>query len=239
MQKITENVYGILTKFGYLNQYVIVNGETLSVVDMLLGKSDVDNLERELQMQGWSMDDVQHMLITHAHPDHIGGLAEFQARSNATTYAHRIDAMVIRGEADSPMANPETLGWFQRLVHQQIAQSQSRQSDPARVDVDLSDGDVLDAIFDGLEVIHLPGHSHGQVGYYLPQQKTLIGGDVMMYFGGSLRMPIRAVSPDWTAVKQSIRRVAEMDIEILCLGHGRPIFDANPIIQQFADQVMD
>ena len=100
MKKLTENVYGILTKFGYLNQYVIVNDGFVTVVDMLLGSSDVDNLERELQTQGWSLDNVKHVLITHAHPDHIGGLPEFQRRSNATTYAHRIDAMVIRGEAE-------------------------------------------------------------------------------------------------------------------------------------------
>lgn len=237
MQKLTENVYGILTKFGYLNQYVIENDGVLTVVDMLLGVSDVDNLERELQTRGWSLDDVKHMLITHAHPDHIGGLPEFQRRSNATTYAHRIDAMVIRGEAESAIANPDELSGLSRFMYRQMAQSQNRQIEPARVDVDLSDGDVLDTILEGLQVVHLPGHSHGQVGYYVPQQKLLIGGDVMMRLFGSLRMPLRIVSPDWTAVKQSIRRVADMDVEILCLGHGKPIYNANPIIQNFANKV--
>jgi glyoxylase-like metal-dependent hydrolase (beta-lactamase superfamily II) len=237
MQKITDNVYGILTKFGYLNQYVIVNDDTLTIVDMLLGKSDVDNLERELSRQGWSLDNVQHMLITHAHPDHIGGLQEFQTRSNATTYAHRIDAQIIRGETDRAFANPDELGWFNRLIFRQISQSGS--PDPARVDVNLGDGDQLDQILEGLQVIHLPGHSHGQIGFYIPQQKLLIGGDVMMRYFGSLRMPIRAVSPDWTAVKQSIRRVTELDVEILCFGHGKPLFNVNPVIQRYADQLSD
>lgn len=235
MRKITDNVYGILTKFGYLNQYVIVNEDTLAVVDMMLGSSDVDNLERELQQHGWSLDNVQHMLITHAHPDHIGGLAEFQKRSNATTYAHRLDAQIIRGEAGAKYATPDELGWFNRLIYRQA--SQGNPIELARVDVDLTDNQDLNHILDGLQVVHLPGHSYGHVGYYIPHQSLLIGGDVMMYYLGSLRMPIRAVSPDWNAVKQSIQRVADLDIAILCLGHGKPLYNASPIIRQFADNL--
>lgn len=235
MQKITENVYGVLTKFNLLNQYLIVNGSDLTVVDMMLGASDVDNLEKELATQGWSLDQVKHLLITHAHPDHIGGLKTFQERSNATTYAHRIDAQVIRGEADGVLANPNELSWFNRIVYNMAKGNE--QPEPARVDVDLGDGDDLSQIIEGLQVIHLPGHSHGQVGYYLKHDKLLIGGDVMMRFFGSLRMPLRSVSPDWTAVKQSIQRVAELDVNILCLGHGKPLYQANSVIQKFADKV--
>ncbi len=235
MQKITDNVYGILTKFRLMNQYIIVNGSDLTVIDMMIGAGDVDNLEKELKTQGWSLDQVKHLLITHAHPDHIGGLPTFQERSNATTYAHRIDAQIIRGEADGVLANPDELSWFNRFIYTMA--KGNTQPEPARVDIDLGDGDELTQIIEGLQVIHLPGHSHGQVGYYLKQDKLLIGGDVMMRFGGSLRMPLLAVSPDWTAVKQSIQRVAQLDVDILCLGHGKPLYQANPVIHKFADKI--
>jgi len=235
MQKITDNVYGILSRFGYVNQYLIVNGDVLAVVDMMLGAADVDRLETELAAQGWTLEQVRHVLITHAHQDHIGGLAEFQRRSNARTYAHRIDAQVIRGEAERTFANPDELGWFHRIVYRGL--SRSAPSALARVDVDLGDGDALNHIMDSLQVVHLPGHSHGQVGYYLANQNLLIGGDVMICLFGSLRMPFRVASPDWDAAKQSIRRVQALEIDILCLGHGKPVFKARSKIEGFVQRL--
>lgn len=235
MQKITDNVYGILSRFGYVNQYLIVNGDVLAVVDMMLGAADVDRLETELAAQGWRLEQVRHVLITHAHQDHIGGLAEFQRRSNARTYAHRIDAQVIRGEAERTFANPDELGWFHRIVYRGL--SRSAPSALARVDVDLGDGDALNHIMDSLQVVHLPGHSHGQVGYYLANQNLLIGGDVMICLFGSLRMPFRVASPDWDAAKQSIRRVQALEIDILCLGHGKPVFKARSKIEGFVQRL--
>lgn len=234
MKKITENVYGMLTLGGNMNLYVIANGDSLTVVDTILGARDINRLEKELGTQGWTWDNVKHILITHAHPDHIGGLPELQKRTNATTYAHRIDAAVIRGEQDTNFAPAEELSPIFRMIRNRLAVE--RVLPIARVDVDLSDGDVLDAILPGLTVVHLPGHSYGQVGYYIPKDKLLIGGDVMMRMFGSLRMPIRLVSPDWKGVKASIRRVADMDVEILCLGHGVLLNNANPAIDAFAKQ---
>lgn len=66
----------------------------------------------------------------------------------------------------------------------------------------------------------LSGHSYGQCGFYLPAENLLIGGDVMMSMPWGLTYPIRAASPDWDSVKLSVNKVAELNPNILCLGHG-------------------
>lgn len=221
MLKIQEHLYGILTYGGYLNYYVIASGDALAVIDIGLGKGDVNRLERELAAHNWSLEQVQYILITHAHPDHIGGLAELQRRCNAHTCAGRLDAPVVRGDQISPTANLSELSWFLRPIARAMANTPPRA--PARVDRELSDGDTLDEVLPGLQVVGLPGHSYGQVGYWLPESRTLIGGDVMMRMPWRLTMPLRAPSPDWGEVKRSIFKVAGMNVETLCLGHGRPI----------------
>ena len=232
MKKISDGIYGVLTKLGFVNYYVLNHDDQLTVIDIGLGKGDVDRLERELQAHGWNLSQIQHILITHAHMDHTGGLAELQQRTNAVTYVHAADAAVVRGEESSPRANPEELGRIGRMILRFI---KDNDAPPASVQDELQGGEQLDAIFPGLEVVHLPGHSPGQCGYYVPNRGLLIGGDVMMRYPWGLAFPIRAASPDWDAVQESIRKIDAMKLDILCLGHGNPILtNASEPISRFA-----
>ncbi len=234
MQKITDNLYGIFTRGGFINYYVIANGDTLTVVDIGTSVAEVDRLERELSEYGWKIDNVRYALITHAHYDHVGGLAELQRRANVHTCAHRLEAPVIRGEQAAVYANPDELGFFNRLLLNITPRSSAT---PARVDRELADGDTLDDMLPGLLAVHLPGHTYGNMGYWLPEERAFIAGDTVMHFLG-LRMPFRMASPDWDEAKRSVKKLAEMDVDILCMTHGKPfIGGAAAQIRALADKL--
>lgn len=219
MPRLTQHVYGILTQFNYMNAYLIQNDDKLTLVDTGLGRSFVMAIEKELAAMGKTWGDIQHIVLTHCHYDHISNLAEIQQKTNATTYAHRLDAPVIRGEQAVQFADPATLNFFDRLIHRNL----SVVANTGRVDVMVTDGDVLDQILPGTQVIHLPGHTYGQIGLWLPEEKTLIGGDVMIRLPWGLSVPIKAASPDWNAVKESIKKTADMNVQNIFLGHGKPL----------------
>jgi glyoxylase-like metal-dependent hydrolase (beta-lactamase superfamily II) len=234
MHQITRNVYRISFWGGFLNVYVVDTGSGLVLVDTGLSASHIDQLGKALAQAGRSFSDVKHILITHAHVDHVGGLPALQRQTDARTHAHRREALVIRGEQQPVYANRRNLSGMAWLTSLFVV---PYTVEPARVDVMVVDGDVLDDVIPGVEVVELIGHSLGQVGYWWPERRLLFGGDVMMnVISWGLRMPFKAVSPDWEAAKRSIKRAAELDVAILCLGHGAPIIGgAAEKIRAFAD----
>lgn len=234
MQQISSRVYGILTAFGYLNSYLIKTADDVVVIDTGTGPRFVrDHIEPAIKTFGKSLADVQTVIITHEHFDHASGLAYLQEVANPATYAHRMAMPVIQGEKPLPMAADSELNFVWRFVKSQII---SRTIiPPARVDHVLKGDETLTQIAPDIKVIHLPGHAYGQIGLYLEDEKTLIGGDVLVRLPWGLNMPLRPVSPDWNTTRDSIHRLLDFDIENLCLGHGKPIIgNAREHIEAFA-----
>jgi glyoxylase-like metal-dependent hydrolase (beta-lactamase superfamily II) len=220
MQQISEHVYAIHRFGAMLNMYLIANGDSLTLIDTGIGDSDVKAIESALASKGWSLQNIKHILITHAHPDHIGGLAAIQKRVNAHTYVHRLDANVTRGERGQVFAPMEELNFLWRTMASLMAKVQIA---PARVDTEFQDADEFPQIIEGLKVIHLPGHSYGHSAFWLEKEGVLIAGDVMMNLPWGAAFPVRAPSVDWAGVKTSIAKVADLNPSVLLLGHGKPI----------------
>lgn len=231
MQKVTDRVYQLLIA-GFVNVYVIAAGDGVAIVDTGIGAGLVDTLKKELPVVGLSFNDIRHVLITHAHFDHVGGLVALQkALPTARTYAGRRDAPVIRGELPLRYADRKNLRGMDWLMSFMLAKA----STPARVDQELADGDALDAVLPGLRVVELPGHSVGQVGFWWEQRKLLFAGDSMgTYPFIGVGMPFRAPSPDWDEAKRSVRKAANLGVDVLCPGHIRVLYAADAQIKALA-----
>lgn len=218
MRQVIDGVY-VTTQNNYVNMFVFEGTDGLVLVDAgLPGAAAV--IEKGLAQINRSMRDIKHILITHAHPDHIGGLAELQRVIDAPTYVHRRDALVVRGEIPVPLPRPEEVHGFPRLLRAVL--SRAPMPAPAKVDVELNENDILDNVYPGLCVVGEPGHSAGQVGFWMEDKRLLFAGDVIMRFFGRMRLPMSAVSPDMAEVRRSVRKVADMNINVLCQGHGAP-----------------
>jgi len=220
MKQLTNNLYGILTMGGFMNSYLLDTGNGLVVIDTGISPKHIALLEKGLSEHGWSVADIKHILITHCHYDHIGGLSTLQAKTDAPTYAHPADSPIIRGQQPPAFPNPDELGRINRFA---LNGMKNRTFPSGRVDMEINDGQILGDILPNLTVIHLPGHSYGQIGFWLPEEKLLIGGDVMIHTPLGMFMPTRAASPDWAEAQRSIKRVADMQVNAICVGHGRPL----------------
>lgn len=125
---------------------------------------DLDRIEAAIAHAGVT---VKQILVTHAHIDHVGGVAEFAERHG----------LPIIGPHEGDQF------WIDALEQQsrRFGFKPSRPFVPARW---LHQGDSVQVGKLALEVRHCPGHTPGHVVFFEPTAKLAIVGDVL--FAGSI-----------------------------------------------------
>ena len=90
---------------------------------------------------------------------------------------------------------------------------------PARVDVEVEDGDEIDLVARA-SVVHVPGHTPGSMAIHLPEHRALICGDAVANVNGPV---LGFFNGDRAGAIASFRRLSELDFDIACFGHGAPL----------------
>jgi len=103
---------------------------------------------------------------------------------------------------------------------------------PVRVSRPLRDGD---AIGGGWIAVHTPGHTAGHTAFYRPESRALIAGDAMgSVRNQQIRLPKRIYAEDFAAALRSVRRLADLEPEVICFGHGRELHQAAALLRTLA-----
>jgi glyoxylase-like metal-dependent hydrolase (beta-lactamase superfamily II) len=71
--------------------------------------------------------------------------------------------------------------------------------------------------------VHVPGHTAGSVALHVPAERLLICGDVIDHRRNRLGPPPKPFSDDVEQAIIAVRRLAELDFDVLCPGHGPPL----------------
>jgi glyoxylase-like metal-dependent hydrolase (beta-lactamase superfamily II) len=130
-------------------------------------------------------------------------------------WAHRVDAPIIRGE---------TYGSSPHLTHAEEAlwsqiSGSVPDAPPSRVDRELGDDEVLSEV--GASVVSTPGHTDGSIALHFHEAGALFTGDVATEQEGYVILG--PFNQDRTKASESFRRFADIDVDIVCFGHGQPL----------------
>jgi hydroxyacylglutathione hydrolase len=209
--KVTQDLYAFIWSNPTANNCntYLIDGEKRILVDP--GHYHLFSHVREnLAGLDLAVQDMDLILITHGHPDHVEGIRSF-LDSSALVAISRIELDFLKEIAPQ---YGESLG-----------------SSGSGFDFFLQEGDlrVGNRTF---QVIHTPGHSPGSVCLYWPDRKALFTGDVIFYQGiGRTDLP----SGDGGQLKESIKRISSLDVEYLLPGHGNMISGRENVEANFED----
>jgi glyoxylase-like metal-dependent hydrolase (beta-lactamase superfamily II) len=169
--------------------YLLRDGDGVTLVDAgPWGRGG--HIVRSLARADITATQVRRVLLTHADPDHVGGLRTVLAATHAELIA-------------SP------------LVLQQVGPRVRALASRSRA---VTDGTVLRDVFGGLTVLDTPGHRPGHVAYWQPERALLLAGDAVMT--GALAPVARWLAHDVERLAVDLERLARLAPTLVLPGHG-------------------
>ncbi|HEY3192338.1 MAG TPA: MBL fold metallo-hydrolase [Solirubrobacterales bacterium] len=232
---------------GRVNTYLLED-EPLTLVDSgpNSGKA-LDELERQLDALGHRIDDVELVIVTHQHIDHLGLVDIVAKRSGAEVAAIDVAVPFLENFGDDAERDDEEAAALMRrhgiseevvTALRQVTGSFRAWGSKTKVNRPLHDGDVLELRDRRLEVQHRPGHSPSDTVFWDEQRRILLAADHLIKHISSnplISRPLdgsRERTQALVAYLESLKRTRELPAEIVLSGHGEPITDHVGLIDQ-------
>jgi glyoxylase-like metal-dependent hydrolase (beta-lactamase superfamily II) len=179
--------------------YLVDAGSELVMIDTGAGSS-LDRIEKNIRSAGFEPAQIWHIIATHCHIDHIGGLASLVQRYGCKVIAHELDRPGIEGEN-----NDLTAAAIYGIDYQ-----------PVKVDI-LIKGEAEKLRLGDVEFnfVHTPGHTPGSISPYIDTK------DGRVLFGQDIHGPF---SPAWGSDlgqwRKSMEKLLALKADVLCEGHA-------------------
>ena len=232
---------------GRVNVYLI-DDEPLTLVDAGPNSgTSFDELQRGLARLGHSLEDLELVILTHQHIDHLGLVSLVAAQSDAEVAAIDVAVPFVEdfsreSQADDDFARDMMLrhGIPEDVVYALQSVSSAFRAWGARVDVTrvLRDGEAMTFRDRTLDVHHRPGHSPTDTVFHDRDRRMLIAADHLL--GHISSNPLITRPRDGSRERpqalvqylDSLAATREMDVDLVLPGHGDPITGHRELIDQ-------
>ena len=182
---LSVNTYALIDETSKKAAVIDVGGSISNIIEDLSN----DNIQ------------VEFILNTHGHFDHIFGEYEAQNRYNIPIYLHKDDLLLVEN------------------LKEQLLMWGMPEAQPPKIDKLLEDNQIVELGTLKIKVLHTPGHTPGGVGFLC--EKTLFSGDSLFYHSiGRTDLPmgnyedlINSVKEKFLTLPDDVRVLPGHDIE--------------------------
>lgn len=223
---------------GRVNCYLLAD-EPLTLIDTgpNSGKA-LNDLEQGLNDLGHSIEDLELVILTHQHIDHLGLVEIIAKRSGAQVAALGLAARRLANFSDDAELDdrfaadlmlrsgiPENVV----IALKGVSASFRAWGSHAYVTRPLSDSEVIEFRDRKLEVLHRPGHSPSDTVFWDADRQILIAADHLIAHISSNPLIARALDGSEERTQalvtylDSLAKTREMPARIVLPGHGEPI----------------
>jgi glyoxylase-like metal-dependent hydrolase (beta-lactamase superfamily II) len=196
--------------------YIIDGGDELAIIDAGLGGpyGETETILKNIETDGYAIDRVSTLILTHYHADHAGGAADFRSRLGLNVAASELTAKTLEAGDEETISLPfaKKAGFYPAdYVYQPCPVATIfREGEPFRV------GSLQ------LTPYATPGHSRDHYSFLVEggDRTYLIGGD-LVFQGGTI---IAQNIPDCSIQEysDSVLKMAQVPFDALLPGHLSP-----------------
>ncbi|OHD67798.1 MAG: hypothetical protein A2W19_13330 [Spirochaetes bacterium RBG_16_49_21] len=213
-QKIIPIELGIITVF-------LIAGKKLALVDTGIGNASVTIVDR-INNLGFNISDISLIIITHGHADHYDCASELKNITGAPVLAHKLDAGYIMNGSNPEIKTTRKLRKW--AVDNIINPATNMKARPVIPDIIIDDNFNLEKFGINGKIIPTPGHTEGSISILLSNSEVIVGDLIMSSIVFKSKPSIPLYANDLFQLKESIKKIIELNPSIIHTSHGGPFF---------------
>lgn len=215
---VKNNLY--VTGFAWSPAYLYA-GERPAIFEAgfyCMGRIYEDDIKKILNNR-----DPELLFLTHVHYDHCGAVSYLKKvfPKLKVLASRRASDIISRPNARQLMINlsANSIEIIKQMDGIDSKALLKEPFEPFEIDEIISEGDII-KLEDGISihVFATPGHTRDMLSYYIPEKKILIATESVGCLGNSGRV-VTEFLVDYDVYISSLKRLASLDIDVLCQGH--------------------
>jgi glyoxylase-like metal-dependent hydrolase (beta-lactamase superfamily II) len=221
----------------------IVESEKLTLIDAgVKTKDSWDRFTSELDKLGFSPNDIDQVVITHHHPDHVGML-DFLP-SHLPVYGHRFNRPWITKDSSFFERHDQFFNeLFVKLgLNESFLQRATQLKSPLAYSCnrslthEIKEGDRIPGL-PGWSVLETPGHAQSHIVLHHEKSQLLLGGDLIISHISSNALfepPMEGNERPKTLLQynESLRKIRDLDLKKVFPGHGEEVTEVSALITE-------